>query len=92
MIDHDALYTEIDRLEDLLALLGGILAARKHAEIDAQRLGLRFRTGLIGLEEVAGGDVADQSELDATLVKGGGRTPANLQRRPAARSQGPTER
>ena len=70
VVDDDALDAEIDRLQDLLALLGGILAAGEDAQIDAERLGLRFGAGLIGLEEIAGGNVADQRHLDAALVEG----------------------
>ncbi|MNF18213.1 hypothetical protein D3C80_2221540 [compost metagenome] len=52
MIDDDALDAEIDRLLHLLALFRRILLSRKDAQVDAQRLGLRFCTGLIGLEKI----------------------------------------
>ncbi|MNK90894.1 hypothetical protein D3C87_1109640 [compost metagenome] len=69
MIDDDGLNVEIDRLQDLLALLRRILSAGEYPQVGAQRPGLCFGAGLIGLEEIAGGNIADQCDLDAALVE-----------------------
>jgi hypothetical protein len=54
VVDDDALNAEIDSLQDLLALFGGVLTTGEDTQIDAKRLCLRLRAGLIGLEEVTG--------------------------------------
>jgi hypothetical protein len=60
-----------DGLVDHVGLKRCILAAVKHAQIDAERLGLCFHARKIGLEEVAGRKIADERDLHlARLVKG----------------------
>ena len=69
VIDDDALHAEIDRLLHLVAFFRRVLAAGEDPEVDAERLGLRLGAGLIGLEEIARRNVADQRDLDAALVE-----------------------
>ena len=71
MIDNDAFDAEIDRLQDLLALFRRVLAAGEDPQIDTKRLRLCLGAGLIGLEEIASRNVADQRQLDAALVERG---------------------
>jgi hypothetical protein len=80
VLDDDAVDAERDRLVDHVGLQRRILTAVQNAQVDAQRLGLRFDTGEIGLEEVTGGQVPHQCDLDVGGIVEG-RRPVLCQRR-----------
>ena len=69
MLDDDALHAERDGLVDHVCLERCVLAAVQHAQVDAERLGLSFDAGEIGLEEVTGREIAHQRDLHAGLVE-----------------------
>ncbi len=70
MLDDDALHCQGDRLVHHVGLQRRILAAVEHPQIHAERLGLRLDAGEIGLEEVTGGEITHQRDLDgAGLVE-----------------------
>ena len=70
VLDDDALHAERDGLVDHVGLKRCVLPAVEHAQVDAERLGLCLDAGQIGLEEVAGRQIAHQRDLDvARLVE-----------------------
>ena len=68
VLDDDAVDAERDRLVHHVGLEGGVLAAVEDAQVDAERLGLGLHARQIGLEEVAGREIAHQRDLDIARV------------------------
>ena len=69
VLDDDAVDAKRDGLVDHVGLQRRVLTAVEHLQIRRQvRLGLAFHAVQIGLEEVAGGQVAHQRDLDLAGV------------------------
>ncbi len=62
MLDDDAVDAEPDRLVHHVGLERGVLAAVEHPQFHAERIRLALHAGEIGLEEVAGREIAHERD------------------------------